>query len=71
LKQSREIEVLNVTGSVDKGVAIKILVRTPIPLLGLIRGLPMVKSVSTHTSLTPDEEGEETKLLQRLIVTTY
>jgi len=71
LKQSREIEVLNVTGSVDKGVAIKILVRTPIPLLGLIKGLPMVKSVSAHTGLTPDEEGEGEKLLQRLIVTTY
>jgi hypothetical protein len=71
LKQSREIEVLNVTGSVDKGVAIRILVRTPIPLLGLIRELPMVKSVSHCTSVTPDEKGEGEKLLQRIIVTTH
>jgi vacuolar-type H+-ATPase subunit E/Vma4 len=71
LKHSREIEVLNVSGSVDKGVAIKIFVRTPIPLLGLIRGLPIVKSVSNHTSLIPDEKGEGKKLLQKIIVTTH
>ena len=70
LKQLSDVEVLNVSGSVDKGITIRTLIRTPIPLLGLIRELPVVKQASCGNELAQDAKCEEKRLLKRIIVTT-
>ncbi len=46
LKYVRQVDVLNVTGLVDKDITIKLLLKTPTPLIKILRNLPEVEEVS-------------------------
>jgi DNA-binding response OmpR family regulator len=46
LKYGHQIDVLNATGTVDKNVTIKLLLKTPTPLIKILRDSPEVEEVS-------------------------
>jgi vacuolar-type H+-ATPase subunit H len=74
LKRTPNVDVLNLGGSVDKGITIRVLVQNPTPLLKVIAKLSEVEEASEEL---PDADkavpgrktGEETPI-RRIIVTT-
>ncbi|MCJ7522135.1 MAG: ATP synthase F0 subunit B, partial [Dehalococcoidia bacterium] len=74
LKQTPNIDVLNLGGSVDKGITIRILTKSPVSLLKTIGELDEVNEITEelHDSqaLVPGREGREENPIRRLIVTT-
>jgi len=46
LKSVRQLDILNVLGSANEDVTIKILLETPIPLIKILRDLPEVEKIS-------------------------
>jgi FixJ family two-component response regulator len=46
LKSVRQVDILNVLGSANEDVTIKILLETPIPLIKILRDLPEVEEIS-------------------------
>ena len=74
LKQTPHVDVLNLGGSVDRGITIRVVVQDPTPLLKVIGKLPEVDKVSEEL---PDADktvpgrqmGEETPI-RRIIITT-
>jgi hypothetical protein len=74
LKETAHIEVLNLGGSVDRGITIRIVLDTPIPLLNVVQELPGVHQVSEELpgseSSVPGRRSGEDPQLRRIIVTT-
>jgi len=74
LKQTPNIEVLNLGGSVDKGITIRLLLENPTPILKVLGGLPEVKSASDEPSgddkLVPSRQTTEDELIRRILVIT-
>jgi len=74
LKQTPHVDVLNLGGSVDKGITIRVLVQDPTPLLKLIGKLPEVDEASEELTdadktVPGRQTGEETPI-RRIIITT-
>lgn len=46
LKYVREVDILDATGRVDKNVRIKLLLKTPTPLINILKNFPEVEEVS-------------------------
>jgi len=74
LKQTPDIDVLNLGGSVDKGITIRILTNSPVSLFKIIGELDEVNEIteelSDSQSLVPGRDGREENPIRRLIVTT-
>jgi hypothetical protein len=66
LKNAANIDVLNVKGSVQEGVRIRMFIRNPIPLLGIVKGISTVIAVSDDDGLNQSQEEEGVK---RIFVT--
>jgi len=74
LKQTPHVDVLNLGGSVDKGITIRVLVQDPTPLLKVIGKLPEVDEASEELpdadkTVPGRQTGEETPI-RRIIITT-
>lgn len=74
LKQTPHVDVLNLGGSVDKGITIRVLVQDPTPLLKVIGKLPEVDEASEELTdadktVPGRQTGEETPV-RRIIITT-
>jgi len=74
LKRTPNVDVLNLGGSVDKGITIRVLVQNPTPLLKVIGKLSEVEEASeelpdANKAVPGRETGEETSI-RRIIVTT-
>jgi len=74
LKRTPNVDVLNLGGSVDKGITIRVLVQNPTPLLKVIGKLSEVEEASEELpdadkAVPGRETGEETPI-RRIIVTT-
>jgi hypothetical protein len=67
LKKTPNIDVLNVKGSIDEGITVRMLIRTPTPLLGLIKGVVTIKDVSDNSNLVQSQTEDGVK---RIIVKT-
>jgi two-component system response regulator DegU len=61
LKNATDIDVLNVKGSIDKGIRIRMFLRKPMPLLGIVKGISKVVSISDDDGLTQSQEEEAVK----------
>jgi hypothetical protein len=74
LKQTPQVEVLNLGGSVDKGITIRLLLENPTPLLKVLEDLPEVKNVSDEFSgaekMVPARQTGEDPPLKRIVVIT-
>lgn len=74
LKENPKVAVLSLTGSVDQGITIKVMVDTPIPLLKTIAELPEVRRAmeesppADKTAPGPQMPGQT--LLRKIIVNT-
>jgi two-component system response regulator DegU len=68
LKQDPNVDVLSIKGSVDEGLKIRMLMRTPIPILEFVKGIAAVRDASEDNSAAQSETGE---ILKRILVTTY
>ena len=68
LKQNPNVDVLNTKGSVDEGLKIRMLIRTPIPLLEFIKGLSAVKYASVNDTPVQSQTGDGAR---RILVKTY
>ena len=73
LKQIPHIEVLNLGGSVDKGITIRVLVEPSTPLLKVVKELPEVSEVieelPNSENVVPRRQGEDNPI-RRILVTT-
>jgi hypothetical protein len=74
LKQTPQVEVLNLGGSVDKGITIRLLLENPTPLLKVLEDLPEVKKVSdelsgTERTVPARQPGEEPPVKRILVIT--
>jgi len=67
LKQTPNVDVLSVKGSVNEGLRIRMLVKTPLPLLEFIKGISAVKDVTDDEGLVKSQIEEGVK---RIVVTT-
>lgn len=71
LRPITQMNVLNLGGSVDKGITIRICIATPIPLLKILRDLPEVEKASDELEETErivparQEEGQK---VRRIVV---
>jgi len=74
LKETPQMAVLNLGGSVDKGITIRLELDEPVPLLSLIGGMPGVGKVSEELpsaeSVVPGRQGGESHPVRRIIATT-
>jgi hypothetical protein len=73
LKQTPQLEVLNLGGSVDKGITIRLHLESPIPLLKILEDLPEVKKASDELPgerVIPGRGGGEDPSLKRVVVIT-
>jgi hypothetical protein len=74
LKQTPQIEVLNLGGSVDKGITIRLHLENPTPLLKVLGGMPEVKKASDEApgaeKMVPSREAGEEPPLKRIVVIT-
>ena len=67
LRPITQMNVLNLGGSVDKGITIRICIETPIPLLKILRDLPEVEKASDELEETErivparQEEGQKVR----------
>jgi DNA-binding response OmpR family regulator len=74
LRPITQMNVLNLGGSVDKGITIRINVETPIPLLKILRDLPEVEKASDELEETErivparQEEGQK---VRRVVVVLF
>jgi len=74
LAKTSQIKVLNLKGSADKGIRIKLLLQTHIPLLSFLEALPEVENVSAELKeadkmYPPQHRGDEPPV-RRIVVTT-
>jgi len=74
LAKTSQIKVLNLKGSADKGIRIKLLLQTHIPLLSFLEALPEVENVSAGLKeadkmYPPQHRGDEPPV-RRIVVTT-
>jgi len=74
LKQTPHVDVLNLGGSVDTGITIRVLVQDPTPLLKVIGKLPEVDEASEELpdadkTVPSRQTGDETPI-RRIIITT-
>jgi len=73
LKQTPKLEVMNLGGSVDKGITIRLHLETPTPLLKILEDLDEVKNASDEIPgadrLVPSRQGGE-EGVKRVIVLT-
>jgi DNA-binding NarL/FixJ family response regulator/vacuolar-type H+-ATPase subunit H len=67
LKQTPNIDVLSMKGAVNEGLRIRMLVRSPLPLLEFIKGLSAVKDASDDEGLV---QSQIEKGVKRIVVTT-
>jgi len=65
LKHTPNIDVLNMGGSVDKGITIRVLMETPIPLIKVISELPEIKEAKEEVT----EGGENA--MRKVLITTW
>jgi hypothetical protein len=74
LKQTPQVEVLNLGGSVDKGITIRLFLENPTLLLKVLEDLPEVKNVSDELSgaeqMVPARQTGEDTPLKRIVVIT-
>ena len=74
LKQTPQVEVLNLGGSVDKGITIRLLLENPTPLLKVLEDLPEVQKVSDETpgseKMVPSRETGDASHVKRILVIT-
>lgn len=74
LKQTPQVEVLNLGGSVDKGITIRLSIENSVPLLKILEDLPEVKNASDEVQgagkLVPSRQGGEDPDLKRIVVIT-
>lgn len=74
LRPITQMNVLNLGGSVDKGITIRICIATPIPLLKILRDLPEVEKASDELEETErivparQEEGQK---VRRIVVVLF
>jgi len=74
LRPITQMNVLNLGGSVDKGITIRICIATPIPLLKILRDLPEVEKASDELEETErivparQEEGQK---VRRVVVVLF
>jgi DNA-binding response OmpR family regulator len=72
LRHVQQMNVLNLGGSVDKGITIRVYLETPIPLLKILSDLPDVERASAESaepeSIIPTRQGESPKV-RRVVVT--
>jgi len=74
LRPITQMNVLNLGGSVDKGITIRICIETPIPLLKILRDLPEVEQASDELEETErivparQEEGQK---VRRVVVVLF
>jgi DNA-binding response OmpR family regulator len=72
LQQMQQMKVLNLGGSVDKGITIRVYLKMPVPLLKIVRELPDVERASAESaepeSIIPAQQGESPKV-RRVVVT--
>jgi len=73
LKETPHIDVLNLGGSVDNGITIRILLDSPIPLLKILEGFPEADGVTEELDgddrSIPGREGDEGFQVRRVIIT--
>jgi hypothetical protein len=74
LKEAPHVDVLNLGGSVEKGITIRIVMDSPTPLLKVIEDLPEVETVSEEypdaEKIVPGRQSEEAPSVRRIIITT-
>jgi len=74
LKETPELEVLNLGGSVDKGITIRVVLHGPTQLGSLIGAIPGVADLTEELpgseSAVPGRQGPEAHPVRRVIVTT-
>ncbi len=74
LKEAPHVEVLNLGGSVEKGITIRILMDNPTPILNIIGDLPEVETVLEEhpdaDKTVPGRESKEDPPIRRIIITT-
>jgi len=74
LKRTPNVDVLNLGGSVDKGITIRVLVQKPTPLLKVIAKLSEVEEASEELpdadKTVPSRQTGEKTPIRRIIVTT-
>jgi DNA-binding response OmpR family regulator len=74
LRPITQMNVLNLGGSVDKGITIRICIETPIPLLKMLRDLPEVEKASDELEeperIVPARQGEGSKV-RRIVVVLF
>jgi len=73
LKETPHIDVLNLGGSVDNGITIRILLDSPIPLLKILEDLPgtdgVAEELDRDDGTIPSREGDEADQVRRVIIT--
>ncbi len=73
LKETPHIDVLNLGGSVDNGITIRILLDSPIPLLKILEDLPGTDGVAEELDgddgTIPGREEDEADQVRRVIIT--
>ncbi|MBE0479829.1 MAG: hypothetical protein IBX68_02500 [Dehalococcoidia bacterium] len=67
LRHIRQIEVLNLGVSKDKGITIRIYVENPVPLLGLLKELPEIEEIKEEPAA---DYSSEKDAVTRIIVST-
>jgi len=74
LKEAPHVDVLNLGGSVEKGITIRIVMDSPTPLLKVIGDLPEVETVSEEypdaEKIVPSRQSEDAPSIRRIIITT-
>jgi len=74
LKETPHVDVLNLGGSVEKGITIRIVMDSPTPLLKIIGDLPEVGTISEEypdaEKIVPSRQSGEAPSVRRIIITT-
>lgn len=69
LKRIPNVEVLNVTGSVDKGITIRALAKSPTPLIKFIKELSLVTTAIEEDKQIPGNEARQEKPIATISIT--
>jgi vacuolar-type H+-ATPase subunit H len=74
LKQTPNVDVLNLGGSVDKGITIRVLVETPTPLVEVIGSLSELgeafEELPSDEKLVPTRQNGEDQPIRRIVIAT-
>ena len=74
LKETENVTVLNMGGSVDRGITIRVSAKTPTPLIKIIREMLGVEKVWEEIpgiiSPVPGRQGQEEQPIRRIIINT-